>query len=117
MSNGDRVESEVGRGRRPLTADWLMRDAMPTLDSAHTHACWLTCARRMPRASWRQDGREDGVVVVVVVVVVVAGDGVFQQQIAAHLHLFTHYTRGRKLSIKHVLTEITELKEPVCCMR
>ena len=78
MSNGDRVEAEVGRGRRPLPADWLRRDAMSTLDPAHSRACWLTCARRMPRASWRQDGRGDGVVVVVVVVVVVAGDGVFE---------------------------------------
>ena len=79
VSNGDRVESEAGRGRRPLPADWLRRDAMPTLDSAHAHACWLTCARRMLRASWCQDGREDGVVgVVAVVVVVVVGDGVFQ---------------------------------------
>ena len=38
--NGDRVESETGRVRRPLLADWLRRDAMPTLDSAHAHACW-----------------------------------------------------------------------------
>ena len=35
MSNGDRVESEAGRGKRSLPADWLRRDAMPTLDSAH----------------------------------------------------------------------------------
>ena len=31
--NGDRVESETGRVRCPLLADWLRRDAMPRLDS------------------------------------------------------------------------------------
>ena len=38
--NGDRVESETGRVRHPLLADWLRRDVMPTLDSAHARACW-----------------------------------------------------------------------------
>ena len=66
---GDRVESETGRVRRPLLADWLRRDAMPTLDSAHARL--LASARRMSRASWRQDGSGDGVGVGVVIVGVV----------------------------------------------
>ena len=82
--NGDGAGSEAERGRRPLPADWPRRDAMPSLDSAHARACWLACTKNAA-ASWRQDGREDGVVVIVV-----AGDGVFQLEIAAHSHLFTH---------------------------
>ena len=54
MLNGDRVESETGRVRRLLLADWLRRDAMPTLDSAHTRACWRV----------REEFREQSVVAV-----------------------------------------------------
>ena len=42
VHNGDRVELETGRVRRPLLADWLKRDSMPMLDSIHAHACWRT---------------------------------------------------------------------------
>ena len=67
MLNGNRVESETGRVRRPLLADWLRRDAMPTLDSAHTRTCW----RAREECHERQDGSGDGVGVVVVCVVIV----------------------------------------------
>ena len=40
VCNGDRVESETGRGRFPILADWLRRHTTPTLDSAHMCACW-----------------------------------------------------------------------------
>ena len=38
VRNGDGAESETGRVRRPLLADWPKRDAMPMLDSAHARA-------------------------------------------------------------------------------
>ena len=40
VRNGDGAEWEMGWVRRPLLADWLKRDAMPVLDSAHVRACW-----------------------------------------------------------------------------
>ena len=52
--NGDRVESETGRVRRPLLADWLRKDAMPTFDSAHARTCWRA----------REECREQSVVAV-----------------------------------------------------
>ena len=38
MRNGDGAEWAMGRVRRPLLADWLKRDAMLMLNSAHARA-------------------------------------------------------------------------------
>ena len=63
MLNGDRVESETEWVRRPLLADWLKgRHAYGRL---RPRARLLASVRRMPRALWRQDGSEDGIVIVV----------------------------------------------------
>ena len=40
VPNGDGAESETGRVRRPLLADWPKRDAMLMFNSTHARARW-----------------------------------------------------------------------------
>ena len=63
VPNGAGAESETGRVRRPLLADWLK--GHHAYGRLRPHARLLASARRMLGALWCQDGSEDGVVIVV----------------------------------------------------
>ena len=76
VRNCDGVESETGRVRCPLLADWPKRDAMPMLDSTHARA-------RLPASKVCGQCRKQRVVVVNDV----KENPDYQNNSAAHEHL------------------------------